>query len=138
MPEKQRNLSRVLSFTHRRSCRSEAGQDIKHNRGAQVEQEIGLTANAAELDVADVELVLDGELASQVKGYICEVEVLEVHLEACRYPCQDELGRNIETSAGARRYTTREAIGGVTKRDRRPHAAQNKTRHEPHRKDRPT
>lgn len=47
----------------------------RHEPDAQVKAETGLTA----------ELLLDGELAALVKGYICKVEGLEVHAQVCRY-----------------------------------------------------
>lgn len=51
-----------------------------------------LTANAAELYVAGVEFLLDGEVTSLVKGYVGEIEINDVHTEVCRYPCQQDLG----------------------------------------------
>lgn len=83
--------------------------------------ETGLTADAAELDGADIEPLLDGEVAALVKGHICEVDVLEAYTDVCRYSRKDDLGRTSKASTGGAKTRNTGGKGGVKGRTGRPH-----------------
>lgn len=90
------------------------GNAARHRKGGGVlmsPRSTRLTGNAAGPDRADVELLLDGELAPLVEGDVFEVEVLDVHAEACRYPRHDVLERQAGREGESKRSKDGETQG---------------------------